>query len=125
MSSYEIALFADGAESHAETLRNTIRRGFDDLGIPLGLLAFFDDKTVARRDPKAPAVGVFFGVIGDQEIEGDIIRHPKRQSGIIFPYAASGIRGKWMNRIAWLDRQQVAVKSLRVAPAQTWSGGLR
>jgi hypothetical protein len=125
MSSYEIAFFADGAESHAQTLRNTIRRDFDDLGIPLGLLAFFDDKTVARRDPKAPAVGVFFGVIGYQEIEGDIIRHPKRQSGIIFLYDASDIRDKWMNRIAWLDRQQVAVKSLRVTQAQSWSGGLR
>jgi hypothetical protein len=125
MSSYEIALFADGAESHAETLRNTIRRGFEDLGIPLGLFAFCDDKTVARRDPKAPTVGVFWGVIGYQEIEGDVIRHPKRQSEMIFLYDASGIRGKWMNRIAWLDRQQVAIKSLRVAQAQSSSGGLR
>ncbi len=125
MSSYEIAFFADGAESHAEKLRNTIRRALQDLGIPLGLLAFFDDKTVAGRDPKAPAVGVCFGVIGDQEIDGNIIRHPKRESGIIFLYDASGIRDKWMNRIAWPDRQQVAVKSLRVAQAQSCSGGLR
>ena len=125
MSSDEIALFADGAESHAETLRNTIRRDFEDLGVPLGLLAFFDDKMVARRDPIAPTVGVYSGVIRYQEIEGEISRHPKRQSDIIFLYDASGIRDKWMNHIAWLDRQQVAVKSLRVAQAQSWSGGLR
>jgi hypothetical protein len=29
-----------------------------------------------------------------------------------------------MSHIAWLDRQQVAVNSLRVAQAQSWSGGL-
>jgi hypothetical protein len=125
MRSYEFALFADGAESDAATLCNTVRSEFDDLGIPLGLLAFCDDKTVARRDPKAPTIGVCLGVIGDQEIEGEIIRHPKRQSDIIFLYDASSIRDKWMNRMAWLDRQQVAVKSLRVAQAQSWSGGLR
>ena len=124
MSSYEIAFFADGAESHAETLRNIIRRDFDYLGIPHGRLGFFDDKTVARRDLKAPTVGVCFGVIGYQEIEGEIIRRPKRQSDIIFLYDASGIRDKWMSHIAWLDRQQVAVNSLRVAQAQSWSGGL-
>lgn len=125
MSSCEIALFPDGAESHAETLRNAIRRDFDDLGIPLGLLAFFDDKTVARRDPKAPTVGVCFGVIRYQEIEGEISRHPKRQSDIIFLYDERGIRDKWTDHIGLLDRQQVAIKSLQGARAQSWLGGLR
>ena len=62
MSSYQIAVFSDGAEPHAETLRNTIRRNFNELGIPLALLAFLDDKTVAARDRKAPIVGVYFGL---------------------------------------------------------------
>lgn len=62
MSSYQIAVFSDGAESHAETLRNTIRRNFNELGIPLALLAFLDDKTVAACDRKAPIVGVYFGL---------------------------------------------------------------
>ena len=62
MSSYQIAVFSDGAEPHAETLRNTIRRNFNELGIPLALLAFLDDKMVAARDRKAPIVGVYFGL---------------------------------------------------------------
>jgi len=61
MISYQIAIFADGAGSHAEILRNTIHRNFKELGIPPSLLAFLDDKTVARRDRKAPIVGVYFG----------------------------------------------------------------
>lgn len=61
MSSYQIAVFADGAISHAETLRNTIRQDFKELGIPPNLLIFLDDKTVATRDLKAPTVGVYFG----------------------------------------------------------------
>ena len=125
MSSYEIALFADGAESHAETLRNIIRRDFDYLGIPHGRLGFFDDKTVARRDLKAATVGVYLGFIRYQEIEGEISRHPKRQRDTILPYDERGTHDKWMNHIAWLDRRQVAVKSLQVAQAQSWLGGLR
>jgi hypothetical protein len=65
MSSYQIAFFANRAESHAETLRNTIRRNFKEIGIPLDLLALLDDKTVAARDRKAPIVGVYFGLTRD------------------------------------------------------------
>jgi hypothetical protein len=65
MSSYQIAVFPDGAEPHAETLRNTVHRNFEALGIPLHLLRFLDDKTVAARDRKAPVVGVYFGLTRD------------------------------------------------------------
>lgn len=62
MSSYQIAVFADRAEFHAETLRNTIRCNFEEIGIPLDLLVFLDDKMVTARDRKAPIVGVYFGL---------------------------------------------------------------
>ena len=103
MSSCQIADLADGAESHAEALRNGIRRTFADLGISLDLLALFDDKTAATRDRKAPTVGVYFGLIhyacASPELSG------------LLKEAAMG--------------QQSAGKSLHGAQAHSWLGGLR
>lgn len=71
-----------------------------------------------------PTVGVP-DAVRYQEIEDEISRHPKRHSDIILLYDERGIRDKWMKHIAWLDRQQLPVKSLQVAQAQSWLGGLR
>lgn len=63
MSQYQIAIFADGgATSYAETLRDTVRRHFDELGIPQPHLTFLEETTVSSRDRKAPTVGAFFGL---------------------------------------------------------------
>lgn len=62
MSVYQIAIFADGADSYAATLRATIQRNVADLGIPAGMLSFLDEGSVATRDRKSPTVGVFFGL---------------------------------------------------------------
>ena len=103
MNSYQIAVFADGAESHAETLRNAIRRNLADRGISLDLLALFNDKTVASRDRKAPTVGVYSGLT--------------RYRG-----ASPALSG--LLKEATMG-QQPAVKSLQGAPAHSWLGGLR
>lgn len=89
MNSYQIAAFADGAESHAETLRNTIRRNFAGLGISLDLLTKSGKYFIT-----VPTVGV-----------PDAVRYREIEDEI--------------------GRQQSAVKSLQVAQAQFWLGGLR
>ena len=103
MSSYQFAVFADGAESHAETLRNAIRRNFAGLGISRDLLALFDDKAAATRDRKAPTVGVDFGLTR-------------------YPGASPALSG--LLKEATMG-QQSAVKSLQSARAHSWLGGLR
>ena len=103
MSSSQIVDFADGAESHAETLRNALRRNFADLGISLDLLALYDDKTAATRDRKTPTVGVYFG--------------PTR-----YPCASPALSG--LLKEAALG-QQSAVKSVLGAQAHSSLGGLR
>jgi hypothetical protein len=51
-------------------------------------------------------------------------RHPKRHNDIILLYDERGIRDKWMQHLEWLDRQTLPVKSLQVANAHSWLGGL-
>lgn len=62
MSVYQIAIFADGADSYAATLRATIQRSLSDLGIPSRMLSFLNEASVSARDRKSPTVGVFFGL---------------------------------------------------------------
>src|ERR1700740_3304909 len=62
MSLYQIAIFADGADSYAARLRATIQRSVSDLGIPSAMLSFLDEASVSTRDRKSPTVGVFFGL---------------------------------------------------------------
>jgi len=62
MSLYQIAIFADGADSYAATLRATIQRSIAELGVAPGMLSFLDEASVAARDRKSPTVGVFFGL---------------------------------------------------------------
>jgi TIR domain len=62
MSLYQIAIFANGANAYADTLRDTIRRDCSDLGVPPKMLSFLDEMTVSARDRKSPTVGVYFGL---------------------------------------------------------------
>lgn len=62
MSLYQIAIFADGADSYAATLKATIQRSIAELGIPAGMLSFLDNAAVGARDRKSPTVGVFLGL---------------------------------------------------------------
>ncbi len=62
MSLYQIAIFADGADSYAATLRATVQQSFAALGISLRMLSFLDAATVSARDPKSPIVSVYFGL---------------------------------------------------------------
>lgn len=70
-----------------------------------------------------PTVGVP-DAVRYQEVEDEVARHPKRHSDIILLYDERGIRDKWMKHLEWLDRQTLPVKSLQVAKAQSWLGGL-
>jgi hypothetical protein len=70
-----------------------------------------------------PTVGVP-DAVRYQEIEDEISRHPKRHSDIILLYDERGIRDRWIKHLDWLDRQQMPVKSLQVAKAAAWLGGL-
>ena len=62
MSLYQIAIFADGADSYAATLRATVQRNFSELGISSAMLSFLDEASVSGRDPKSPIVSVYFGL---------------------------------------------------------------
>ena len=62
MSLYQIAIFAEGADSYAATLRATIQRSISDLGVPAGMLVFLNEASVPTRDRKSPTVGAFFGL---------------------------------------------------------------
>ncbi|ABF43260.1 conserved hypothetical protein [Candidatus Koribacter versatilis Ellin345] len=62
MSLYQIAIFADGADGYAATLRGTLQRCIAELGVPAGMVSFLDEASVATRDHKSPTVGVFFGL---------------------------------------------------------------
>jgi len=62
MSLYQIAIFADGADSYAATLRVTVQRNFADLGISSAMLSFLDAASVSARDTKSPIVSVYFGL---------------------------------------------------------------
>jgi hypothetical protein len=77
MSLYQIAIFADGAHSHAATLRATLQRNFADLGISSTMLSFLDAASVSTRDPKSPVVGVYFGLVSHPAL-------PRRRSQVSF-----------------------------------------
>lgn len=62
MSVYQIAIFAGGAASYANTLRDTIRRHVSELGMHSSMIRFLEGDAVSARDPKSPTVGVFFGL---------------------------------------------------------------
>lgn len=70
-----------------------------------------------------PTVGVP-DALRYQELEDEVSRHAKPSSDIILLYDERGIRDKWMKHLEWLDRQALVVKSLQVAKAQSWLGGL-
>ena len=70
-----------------------------------------------------PTVGVP-DAVRYQEVEDEMARHPKRHSDIILLYDERGIRDNWMKHLEWLDRQTLPVKSLQVAKAHSWLGGL-
>jgi hypothetical protein len=70
-----------------------------------------------------PTVGIP-DAVRYQEVEDEMARHPKRHSDIILLYDERGIRDKWKKHLEWLDRQTLPVKSLQVAKANSWLGGL-
>jgi hypothetical protein len=59
MTKYQIAIFTNSAETQAETLKGTLQAKVHELGIDHSHIAFFDEKTIASADPKAPTVAVF------------------------------------------------------------------
>jgi hypothetical protein len=81
MSLYQIAVFANGSDSHADTLRATIQRSFSDLGIPSRMLSFLDEASVSARDHKSPIVSIYFGLkphpapaaLGQDALESSLI----------------------------------------------------
>ena len=70
-----------------------------------------------------PTVGVP-DAVRYQELEDEINRDPKAAKDIILLYDERGIRDKWMKHLEWLDRQKLPVRSLQVAKAHSWLGGL-
>jgi hypothetical protein len=62
VNTYQIAIFADGADSYAATLRATIQRSISSLGISSRMLSFLDESSVSTRDIKSPIVSVYFGL---------------------------------------------------------------
>jgi hypothetical protein len=67
-----------------------------------------------------PTVGVP-DAVRYQQLEDEMAKH---HDDIILLYDERGIRDKWMKHLEWLDRQTLRVKSLQVAKAESWLGGL-
>ena len=70
-----------------------------------------------------PTVGIP-DAVRYQELEAEVNRDPKAFKDIILLYDERGIRDKWMKHLEWLDRQKLPVRSLQVAKAHSWLGGL-
>jgi TIR domain len=62
MTKYQIALFSNGADDLTNTLRETLITRLKELGVAQDLVSFFDESTIASRDPKAPTVGAFVSI---------------------------------------------------------------
>lgn len=71
-----------------------------------------------------PAVGVP-DAVRYQEIEDALQRHPKKTTQIALIYDERGIRDKWLAHLAWLNRQNLSVRSIQVAEAVNWLSGLK
>jgi hypothetical protein len=70
MTKYQIAVFQNGADDHARTLRETLCTRLIELGLDLNFVSFLDADSFIARDPKAPTVGVFISTIeGPKQIE--------------------------------------------------------
>jgi hypothetical protein len=63
MTKYQIALFSNGADVLINTLRETLKTRLEELGVAQDFVSFFDESTIASRDPKAPTVGAFVSVV--------------------------------------------------------------
>jgi hypothetical protein len=63
-----------------------------------------------------PAVGVP-DAVRYQEIEDEVEKH---HSEVILLYDERGIREQWLKHLAWLDRQQLRVRSLPVTKTASW-----
>jgi hypothetical protein len=63
VTNYQIAIFSNGADDLASTLRNTITTKLEELGVERSLVSFLDDKSAVSRDPKAPTVGAFLSIV--------------------------------------------------------------
>jgi TIR domain-containing protein len=62
VTAYQIAVFSNGADHLAATLRQTLLERLGNLGIDPGSVSFLDTTTVQSRDPKAPIVGAFLSL---------------------------------------------------------------
>jgi hypothetical protein len=71
-----------------------------------------------------PAVGVP-DAVKYHEIEDALERHPKAKTQIMLIYDERGIRDKWIQHLAWLDRHNLRVRSIQVAQASSWLEGLK
>ena len=71
-----------------------------------------------------PAVGVP-DAVKYHEIEDALERHPKAKTQIALIYDERGIRDKWLQHLAWLNRQNLRVRSIQVAQASSWLEGLK
>jgi hypothetical protein len=81
------------------------------------------ETTTGNRYFAVPTIGVP-DAVRYQELEDDIRRIATPAGEIILLYDERGIRDKWLKHLEWLDRQTLHVKSLQVAKAQAWLGGL-
>jgi hypothetical protein len=71
-----------------------------------------------------PAVGVP-DAVKYHEIEDALAGHPKAKAQIALIYDERGIRDKWIQHLAWLNRHNLRVRSIQVAQASSWLEGLK
>ncbi len=57
MTTYQLAIFSNGADPLASTLKQTVLERLSELGVSKTAISFFDSTSIGARDPKAPTVG--------------------------------------------------------------------
>jgi len=73
VTQYQVAIFSNGADDLASTLRSTITTKLGELGVERSLVSFLDDKSVVSRDAKAPTVGAFLSVMENPTSRSSVV----------------------------------------------------
>jgi len=68
MYNYQIAIFENGNVTQAGALRTALDGRLSDLGVDSAAVKYFDEETVASRDPRAAFVAVYFAGIGSHKL---------------------------------------------------------
>lgn len=88
MYNYQIAIFENGNVTQAGALRTALDGRLSDLGVDSAAVKYFDEETVASRDPRAAFVAVYFAGIGSHKLT-NTLNELVRDSLLVLPLVPS------------------------------------